>query len=512
MATKDALELAGKGGLAFAQMAASFAPVPGLLPALQVACAIAILCENVISNKIAARQLSDRCMRLLETIRNEGKGWQNQQMDEATRLAELLLTTIHKRMTGWKAQGRVNAFLRQRTITQDIKESNQSIDNLCERIQIASHMGIHKWQQDFEQSCKEDFQQVFDILGDISQQQQLFLETQRMQQQADSSAMRDMMDMMQNHLATMQLGDPRHNMLQRNLHYFQRESGDLLPDLELKRGEVRRMGKYAVGGSNAMDVWEGIYLDDEKVSIKVMRAVHSNEKNMNRFKREVKLWARLWDVDKGKHILPIYGFCQTDGPYPYIVSQWQPNGTAIKYVQQNPHVNHKKLILGIAKGLRVLHTMTPMIIHGDLRGENIQVTTDGSPLLSDFGLSKMVEDMSDSATFTQSKGVSDSSRFMAPELMMGPSTMAPSCDIWSFAMTTLQLLTAKLPFAQYRSNTEVVIQCHRGKRPLRPTDEETIRKGLTEGLWLLLERCWVGEPEKRPSIDEVIADLEYLFS
>jgi hypothetical protein len=241
-------------------------------------------------------------------------------------------------------------------------------------------MGIHKWQQEFEQSCKEDFRQVFDILGDISQQQQLFLETQRMQQQADSSAMRDMMDMMQNHLATMQLGDPRHNMLQRNLHYFQRESGDLLPDLELKRGEVRRMGKvhshflfavyfdshgvqYAVGGSNAMDVWEGIYLDDEKVSIKVMRAVHSNEKNMNvsmaahfvvtdtelilhtqRFKREVKLWARLWDVDKGKHILPIYGFCQTDGPYPYIVSQWQPNGTAIKYVQQNPHVNHKKLV------------------------------------------------------------------------------------------------------------------------------------------------------------------------
>lgn len=103
-------------------------------------------------------------------------------------------------------------------------------------------MGIHKWQQEFEQSCKEDFQQVIEILGDISQQQQLFLEAQRMQQ-AESNAMRDIMDMMQNNLATMQLGDPRHNRLQRNLHYFQRESGDLLPDLELKRGEVRRVGK-----------------------------------------------------------------------------------------------------------------------------------------------------------------------------------------------------------------------------------------------------------------------------
>jgi hypothetical protein len=66
MATKDALELAGKGGLAFAQMAASFAPVPGLLPALQVACAIAILCENVISNKCVL--LISICLNMPESL------------------------------------------------------------------------------------------------------------------------------------------------------------------------------------------------------------------------------------------------------------------------------------------------------------------------------------------------------------------------------------------------------------------------------------------------------------
>jgi hypothetical protein len=39
--------------------------------------------------------------------------------------------------------------------------------------------------------------------------------------------------------------------------------------------------QHAVGGSNAMDIWEGVYLDGEKVAIKMMRAVHSNEKNVN---------------------------------------------------------------------------------------------------------------------------------------------------------------------------------------------------------------------------------------
>jgi hypothetical protein len=51
-----------------------------------------------------------------------------------------------------------------------------------------------------------------------------------------------------------------------------------------------------------------------------------------------------------------------------------------------------------------------------------------------------------------------------------------------------------------------------GEKPERPEDPETIRKGLSEGLWLLFNRCWDKEVEKRPSIDEVISELDVLFS
>jgi hypothetical protein len=44
--------------------------------------------------------------------------------------------------------------------------------------------------------------------------------------------------------------------------------------MHLKRGEVKRIGQYAVSGSGTADIWEGYYLNEAKVSIKVLRAAN----------------------------------------------------------------------------------------------------------------------------------------------------------------------------------------------------------------------------------------------
>jgi hypothetical protein len=106
-------------------------------------------------------------------------------------------------------------------------------------------MSIHQWQEEFEFQSKEDTRVILDALSDLAEKQKLFEEVLAMQQQTSqgTNPMRDVMDLMQSKLSLMEVGDPRHNALQRNLHYFQEKSGDLLPEMELTRGEVQRMGK-----------------------------------------------------------------------------------------------------------------------------------------------------------------------------------------------------------------------------------------------------------------------------
>ncbi|KAG6328811.1 hypothetical protein ID866_10279 [Astraeus odoratus] len=73
-----------------------------------------------------------------------------------------------------------------------------------------------------------------------------------------------------------------------------------------------------------------------------------------------------------------------------MVSPWMENGNAYEYVQ-NPLVDPRPLLSDIAEGLHYLHSHEPPVYHGDLQGKNVLISDDGRALLTDFGLSLLVD-------------------------------------------------------------------------------------------------------------------------
>jgi len=74
--------------------------------------------------------------------------------------------------------------------------------------------------------------------------------------------------------------EQRHNGISTNLWQLQRQSGELLPDLHLKSGEVTRVREQPIKSTNVMDIYDGIYLGNERVYIKILRGIEANEHSL----------------------------------------------------------------------------------------------------------------------------------------------------------------------------------------------------------------------------------------
>jgi serine/threonine protein kinase len=131
----------------------------------------------------------------------------------------------------------------------------------------------------------------------------------------------------------------------------------------------------------------------------------------------------------------------------------------------------------------------------------------GEACICDFGMSKLIEEVTEkSASVTLT--AAGSARWLAPELIDGAvSSPTFETDTYSFAMAILELLTGKYPFADRKRDASVIHDVVvRKLTPARPQG----CAALSEGLWQLLMTCWHNTAAIRPSMANVVSELEQL--
>lgn len=146
--------------------------------------------------------------------------------------------------------------------------------------------------------------------------------------------------------------------------------------------EVVIIGDSAVAYGSFSDVWKGSWNDPLQrrtriVALKFLRQImvqNVREKLLKRLQAEVLVWHRLCH----RNVSQLFGIVQSPQSIG-MVSQWCDNGTICHYLKHNPDANRLKLTVQIASGIAYLHTVKPIIVHGDLKGVRFALYSSFTP-------------------------------------------------------------------------------------------------------------------------------------
>ncbi|EJD54851.1 kinase-like protein [Auricularia subglabra TFB-10046 SS5] len=224
--------------------------------------------------------------------------------------------------------------------------------------------------------------------------------------------------------------------------------------------------------------------------------------------REVDLWSRL---DHAR-ILPYYGTCHLGFNHSEsaLVSPFMENGNMCQFLKVNPGANRLLLVQQVAEGLHYLHGVA-RIVHGDLKCENVLVSNDGSAVLSDFGLSTLV-DAGNNLTSTTLR-VRNTLRFAAPELLLDeaydgrmsqrPRSKTTFTDVYAYGMLIYQTYTGAPPWPG-ANDMQVIRFITNGLLPPRVHQEPL----LNDRLWEVCRQCWNFDPQERPDTRQILEQLD----
>eukprot|EP00055_Hartaetosiga_balthica_P016027 m.98859 g.98859 ORF g.98859 m.98859 type:complete len:1251 (-) comp9023_c2_seq2:133-3885(-) len=285
----------------------------------------------------------------------------------------------------------------------------------------------------------------------------------------------------------------------------------------LKRIDVESPGGFG-------QVWLAKF-SDIKVAVKQLKhdidTISVEEKE--EFEAEIKFMRRL----RNRNIVYFYG-AGFQGKKPFLVTEYMSRGSLDVILRKKdayPLTEERRLmfLLDTASGMSFLHNLSPPRIHRDLKSPNLLVNESWVVKVSDFGTSRLVEQLQhlsqatdksrkkkdrkqdvftevDSRTMTKNVGTL---LWSAPEVHQG-SDYSLSADVYSFGIVMWEVYTRELPFEHLRTPWEIRTAIIDGERPAIP-------KHISSDIKILMERCWAQNATERPSFNDILHKINMIM-
>ncbi|MFG0257738.1 MAG: WD40 repeat domain-containing serine/threonine protein kinase [Phycisphaerales bacterium JB043] len=235
-------------------------------------------------------------------------------------------------------------------------------------------------------------------------------------------------------------------------------------------GRYRIEGLIAVGGMGVVyraRLAEGEL--DHEVAIKVVRSSILSGKRgarttAERFRRE---WSVLASLDHPA-IPRVLDVGTSEGGTPYIAMQFVDGVPITRYAADRSLSIHDRVDLIIQVCDAIQHAHQRLVLHRDLKPHNVLVTTDGRPVVLDFGVARILNPDGATAGLTRSGEFLGTLAFAAPEQLQGGTVTDTRCDLYAIGVLLYNLLTGHLPHGDTRS-LPVLLKRIDERRPKPPS-------------------------------------------
>uniref|UniRef100_A0A3B4A120 receptor protein-tyrosine kinase n=1 Tax=Periophthalmus magnuspinnatus TaxID=409849 RepID=A0A3B4A120_9GOBI len=236
---------------------------------------------------------------------------------------------------------------------------------------------------------------------------------------------------------------------------------------------------------------------DIPVAIKTLKGGYSEQQRRD-FLREASIMGQF----SCTNIIRLEGVVTNSRPV-MIVVEYMENGALDSFLRsrdgQFTVLQLVGMLRGIALGMTYLSDMG--YVHRDLAARNILVDKSLVCKVSDFGMSRVLEDDSEAA-YTATGGKIPI-RWTAPEAI-AYGKFSSASDVWSFGIVMWEVMSyGERPYWEM-SNQDVILSIEEGYRLPAPM-------GCPVTLHQLMLHCWQKDAGQRPNFTDVLSFLDKLI-